>query len=227
VKVNLGGEITANGKSIPMGLSNVHIDAYTMNAYNASSLNRNLDLHSYDVGIIGMTIQAHSERIETVNGIYVTQLTLIEQITEMNGEEVTQNTAMQQVFEISATQVTAHEPCEGMMSKEMARETKKQRAYHHHHRGYRMARKAGFWFKTQATFVRVFISLLVGTLLGLVFVSVFTVTSRIVVYALGYKKVPSCAAAASSYAAASSVNYSADEKKFLPVDSEKDILPTR
>jgi hypothetical protein len=191
--VNLGGEVSVNGNAVSIGLSNLVFEAYTVNEYDAAYLEstkkKELD-ESYDVGIIGMTVQVIPERAEILKGIFITKLTLIQQITEMNGVEVEQSTVMMQMFEISATEVTAHTPRKGTMSSEMAKEAQKQRAYHHH-RGYKMARKFGYWFKTQATQVRVLFSILMGTLIGLLVVSLVSLISGFFAYVRGYKRVPS------------------------------------
>jgi hypothetical protein len=112
----------------------------------------------------------------------------------MNGVEVTQSTVMQQIFEISATEVTAYAPCEGMMTPELAQEAQKQHYAHRHHPS-KFVRKMSAWIQKHSPIYRIMFSLLTGTLFGLFVVMVIRVTTRVFAYARGYKRVSSDPAA--------------------------------
>lgn len=96
------------------GLNHVKVHAVTISAISkkaAKKTNHTLAeiKQSYDMGIIGMSIEARAEKFPVVTDAktgavlkMVTKLTLIENILEVNGEKVEQTIAMQQVFEITS-----------------------------------------------------------------------------------------------------------------------------
>jgi hypothetical protein len=147
----------------------------------------------------------------------------------MNGVEFEQSTAMQQVFEISRTEVKAHAPCEAMSVPREMRAAHDARRHHHHHHHHHLhesklaarARKFRAWLHSQPTPVRVFFSLLTGTLFGLFVILAIRISARLFAFASGYKRVASSAPAAV-------VIFDADEKSKFLVVSEKEgrMLPS-
>lgn len=129
----------------------------------------------------------------------MTRLTLIEVITEMNGVAVQQTAAMQQIFEIDGSHVKAHPPCEGVMSKELQAARDAARYYHgHHYHHHRMLRKASAWLRMQPPHIRILVSLLTGTLFGLLVVLLVRLVTRVWAVLFGYSRVPNSDAAAAA-----------------------------
>ncbi|KAJ3193501.1 hypothetical protein HDU67_005085, partial [Dinochytrium kinnereticum] len=60
------GEVTVNGKDIPMGLSNVQVEAATIFGSNGGSANMSREEleKAFDVGVVGVQILASSEKVE-------------------------------------------------------------------------------------------------------------------------------------------------------------------
>ncbi|KAJ3095337.1 hypothetical protein HDU97_007027 [Phlyctochytrium planicorne] len=84
------GQVSVNGQPIPMGLSNIQVEAATVfGAGPQSNLTRDQLEKAFDVGVVGIQILAQSDKT-LVEGVNVTRITIAERIFELNGVEVVQ-----------------------------------------------------------------------------------------------------------------------------------------
>ncbi|KAJ3111843.1 hypothetical protein HDU96_005295 [Phlyctochytrium bullatum] len=101
------GEVTVNDKVVPMGLTNIEIEAGTVTGVTAAGANFSReDLEdAFDVGVVSVQVLAVSERVE-VDGEEVNRITIAERVFELNGNAVVQGdvdeTVLGQVIDVYA-----------------------------------------------------------------------------------------------------------------------------
>lgn len=107
------GEVSVNGVPVPMGMSNMQIEADVVTGITADGekLTEAELTAAFDRGLVGLTVHVEGETVS--NGeIEVTRLTISELVQEINGQVVDQNQVMQQVLEIHPDgKIVRHKPC--------------------------------------------------------------------------------------------------------------------
>ncbi|KAJ3100609.1 hypothetical protein HDU97_002097 [Phlyctochytrium planicorne] len=88
--VTPSGDVILNNKTIPMGLSNVQVEAATIYGINKSdNMTREQLEKSFDVGVVGIQVLATSEKV-LIDNVNVTRIAIAERVYELNGQQVVQ-----------------------------------------------------------------------------------------------------------------------------------------
>ncbi|KAJ3108693.1 hypothetical protein HDU96_007452 [Phlyctochytrium bullatum] len=88
------GDVTVNGQLIPMGLTNVQVEAGTIVGTTPAGANLTRDQleSAFDIGVVGIQVLAASEHL-VIDNQNVTRITIAERVYELNGQEVVQSAA--------------------------------------------------------------------------------------------------------------------------------------
>ncbi|KAI8824487.1 uncharacterized protein EV422DRAFT_520270 [Fimicolochytrium jonesii] len=154
-------EVLINGKPVPMGMSNLQVEAEVITGVTAAGqkmMNAEQLKDAFETGIVGLKVFVQGQTSE--DG--VTRLTIAEAVNEVNGKEVIQQNVMEHVVEVHPDgTIVAKKPCAA--SKETIAAMGK-----HHGKKACMGRKISAWFQGLHYITKLLLAALLGVLLGVV-----------------------------------------------------------
>ncbi|TPX71177.1 hypothetical protein SpCBS45565_g01371 [Spizellomyces sp. 'palustris'] len=159
------GNVLVNGVPVPMGMSNLKIEADVVTGVTAEGekFTKQELASAFDTGLIGMKVHVAGDTAS--NGqVELTRLVITEEITEVNGKEVVQNNAIQQVIEIHPDgSIVRQKPC---AASGKAMEALKAGQHHREKSRACLGKKIAHWFHKLPYVAKVAFSVLFGVFLG-------------------------------------------------------------
>ncbi|KAI8915185.1 hypothetical protein DFJ77DRAFT_461592 [Powellomyces hirtus] len=163
------GEVSVNGQPIPMGMSNVKVEADVQTGITADGekMTKEELINAWDRGLVGMKVLVEGEK--DAQGIL--HLVISEVVTEVNGKNnMAQRNAMQQLVDVYPDgQLVYKKPCAASAkTNELMGEHRHGHHGHHGHHGRKscFVRKVSAWFNDLAFPAKIFFATLLGAFLG-------------------------------------------------------------
>ncbi|KAJ3162403.1 hypothetical protein HDU86_004883 [Geranomyces michiganensis] len=161
-KVSPDGHVSIDGKPVPVGMSDVQVEADVQTGVTAEGekLSKSELVNAWDRGLVGMKVLLESN--ETPDGIV--HLAITELITEVNGKGVAQRNALQQRVDVHPDgHLTYAKPCHAP-EETAQRMAEDSRPYHSH--GRCLGGRISAWFRHLSVPFKIFFAALLGMSLG-------------------------------------------------------------
>ncbi|KAJ3011979.1 hypothetical protein HKX48_006548 [Thoreauomyces humboldtii] len=230
------GVVSVNGQVVPMGMSNLQVEADVVTGVTADGekLSEDQLTKAFDVGLVGMKVLVEGEKDH--HG--VSHLVISEVVTEINGEQVAQRNVMQQLVDIFPNgEISYRKPC-GADQKTIDRMEDEPHGHGHghghhgkqhghggpygegRHHGQCMGRKLSAWLRSLPRSQRIFVATLFGVALTGFVAAVAAVMVKVIRRATSCQA-PAYTAVLLSEDAADAVMVNVEKDEKLPVYDSK------